>query len=101
VELQKASTGRSLDAIFKEWRDPPMKARRSLGEGCRRVLRASSRVRDGGYDAAMDRTEPVSRFMRRMEALDLRLRPAELAELASARFATSAGPSRNFVAREL
>ena len=38
----------------------------------------------------MDRTEPVSRFMRRMEALDLRLRRVELAELASARFATSA-----------
>jgi hypothetical protein len=44
----------------------------------------------GGYDAVMDRTEPVSRFMRRMEALDLRLRRAELAELASACFARSA-----------
>jgi hypothetical protein len=39
----------------------------------------------GGCSAVMDRNEPVSRLMRRMEALDLRLRPAELAELASAR----------------
>ena len=45
----------------------------------------------GGYDAVMDRTEPVSRLVRRMEELDLRLRPAELAELASARVGTSAG----------
>ncbi|MDQ6640711.1 MAG: hypothetical protein M3Z15_13760 [Pseudomonadota bacterium] len=34
----------------------------------------------------MDRTEWVSRFMRRMEHLDVRLRPAQLAEMASALF---------------
>jgi hypothetical protein len=34
----------------------------------------------------MDRTEWVSRFMRRMEQLDVRLRPAQLAEMASALF---------------
>ncbi|MCW2493299.1 MAG: hypothetical protein JWN47_2663 [Frankiales bacterium] len=34
----------------------------------------------------MDRTEWVARFMRRMEQLDVRLRPAELAEMASALF---------------
>jgi hypothetical protein len=39
----------------------------------------------------MDRTEWVSRFMRRLEELDVRLRPAQLAELASARFETDGG----------
>ena len=36
----------------------------------------------------MDRTEWVSRFMRRLEELDVQLRPAQLAELASAQFET-------------
>ena len=31
----------------------------------------------GGYDRSMDRTERVSRSMRRMKELDERLRPAE------------------------
>ncbi|MEO7057789.1 MAG: hypothetical protein ABI281_12080 [Caldimonas sp.] len=34
----------------------------------------------------MDRTTWVSRFIRRMETLDVTLRPAELAEMASAAF---------------
>jgi hypothetical protein len=48
----------------------------------------------------MDRTEWISRFMRRMEQLDVRLRPAELAELASARFETSASAEPEQVAEE-
>ena len=48
----------------------------------------------------MDRTEWVSRFMRRLEQLDVRLRPAELAELASARFETSGGADPELVAEE-
>ena len=35
------------------------------------------------YDPEMDRTEWVSRFMRRMEQLDVRLRPGQIAEMAS------------------
>ena len=34
----------------------------------------------------MDRTEWVSRFMRRMEKLEVRSRPAQLAEMASTLF---------------
>ena len=36
----------------------------------------------------MDRTEWVSRFMRRLEELDVRLRPGEIAVIASAQFET-------------
>ena len=35
------------------------------------------------YHRAMDRIEWVSRFMRRMEQLDVRLRPGQIAEMAS------------------
>ena len=38
------------------------------------------------YDRAMDRTEWVSRFMRRMAQLDVRLRPGQIAEMASVMF---------------
>jgi hypothetical protein len=36
-----------------------------------------------GYHPAMDRTEWVSRFLRRMEQLDVGLRPGQIAEMAS------------------
>jgi hypothetical protein len=55
----------------------------------------------GSYDAAMDRTEWVSRFMRRLEELDVRLRPAQLAELASARYETHGSAPPEQVADEV
>ncbi len=48
----------------------------------------------------MDRTEWVSRFMRRMERLDVRLRPAELAELASEHFEASGAADPEDMAEE-
>lgn len=52
------------------------------------------------YHRPMDRTEWVSRFMHRMEQLDVRLRPAELAEIASALFSTHGSSAPEAAAEE-
>ena len=54
----------------------------------------------GGYDAVMDRAEWVSRVMHRVEELDVRLRPGELAELAGSPFESSAGALSERLAAE-
>ncbi len=48
----------------------------------------------------MDRTTWVSRFIRRMEALDVTLRPAQLAEMASTAFETHGALAPEAVADE-
>jgi hypothetical protein len=46
----------------------------------------------------MDRTTWVSRFIRRMETLDVTLRPSELAEMAAAAFETHGAQAPEAVA---
>jgi len=48
----------------------------------------------------VDRTVWVSRFMHRMETLDVRLRPAQLAELAAAMFMSDGSRDPEAVAEE-
>ena len=48
----------------------------------------------------MDRTLWVSRFIRRMETLDVRLRPGQLAELAAAAFEAHGSSEPEAVADE-
>lgn len=48
----------------------------------------------------MDRTIWVSRFFHRMETLDVRLRPSQLAELAAAMFLSDGGREPEAVAEE-
>ena len=48
----------------------------------------------------MDRTVWVSRFMHRMQVLDVRLRPAQLAELAAAMFLSDGSREPEAVAEE-
>lgn len=48
----------------------------------------------------MDRTTWVSRFMHRMEVLDVRLRPSQLADLAAAMFLTDGSREPEAVADE-